>query len=211
MIPLLRELVASRQLTPKYRPVRAQRHQTWFLLCKMVMQVHTRIICPACTPPTLPVRSFKTHLLVGKNQEYRISELVFGQHSLQLALSFGDTFSIIAIHNEYKSCSEQMNISEVRSPKLYCNCLTLSFSLTHTHTQRNSPCIVTLRVLEVVPPERSDFVLSAHVPDCETDVLVFDGLHVEPYLTRYHETGSLSVSPKSYVSRRYNHAYQLWG
>jgi len=36
-----------------------------------------------------------------------------------------------------------------------------------------------LSVLEVVSPERSNFVLSADVPHCETDVLVFHGFHVE--------------------------------
>ena len=37
-----------------------------------------------------------------------------------------------------------------------------------------------LRVLEVMSPQRTDFVLTAHVPDSETDVLVFNSLDVEP-------------------------------
>ncbi len=36
-----------------------------------------------------------------------------------------------------------------------------------------------LRVLEVVPPQRADLVLAAHVPHREADVLVLDRLHVE--------------------------------
>ena len=36
-----------------------------------------------------------------------------------------------------------------------------------------------LRVLEVVPPQRPDFVLAADVPDRELDVLVFDCFDVE--------------------------------
>jgi hypothetical protein len=36
-----------------------------------------------------------------------------------------------------------------------------------------------LGVLEVMPPQRSDLVLPAHVPDGELDVLVLDGLNVE--------------------------------
>ena len=36
-----------------------------------------------------------------------------------------------------------------------------------------------LRVEIVVLPERSEFVLSAHIPDGELDVPVFKGLHVE--------------------------------
>ena len=37
----------------------------------------------------------------------------------------------------------------------------------------------TLRVLEVVSPQRPDLVLAAHVPHGEADVLVLDRLHVE--------------------------------
>ncbi len=36
-----------------------------------------------------------------------------------------------------------------------------------------------LRILEVMPPERPDLVLPAHVPDRELDVLVLDRLDVE--------------------------------
>jgi len=36
-----------------------------------------------------------------------------------------------------------------------------------------------LRVLEVVPPQRANLVLPAHVPDGELDVLVLDRLDVE--------------------------------
>lgn len=37
-----------------------------------------------------------------------------------------------------------------------------------------------LRVLEVMSPERSDLVLATDVPNRETDVLVLNGLDVEP-------------------------------
>ena len=37
-----------------------------------------------------------------------------------------------------------------------------------------------LSVLEVMSPQGSDFVLTTHVPDSETDVLVFNSLHIEP-------------------------------
>lgn len=40
---------------------------------------------------------------------------------------------------------------------------------------------LTLSVLEVVAPQRSDFVLTAHVPHCEADVLVFYSFNVETY------------------------------
>jgi hypothetical protein len=38
----------------------------------------------------------------------------------------------------------------------------------------------TLRVLEVVPPQRTDLVLTADIPHGELNVLVLDGLDVEP-------------------------------
>ena len=31
-----------------------------------------------------------------------------------------------------------------------------------------------------MPPQRSDFVLSAHVPNIEVDIFILDGLDVEP-------------------------------
>lgn len=39
--------------------------------------------------------------------------------------------------------------------------------------------LLTLRVLEVMPPKRPDLVLTADVPHGETDVLVFYSLHVK--------------------------------
>jgi len=33
--------------------------------------------------------------------------------------------------------------------------------------------------LEVMSPEGSDLVLASHIPNCELDVLVFNGLNVE--------------------------------
>ena len=38
----------------------------------------------------------------------------------------------------------------------------------------------TLGVLEVMPPERADLVLTANIPHGELDVLVLNGLNVEP-------------------------------
>ena len=41
----------------------------------------------------------------------------------------------------------------------------------------------TLGVLEVMPPQRTDLVLTADIPHCELDVLVLNGLDVETYRT----------------------------
>ena len=38
---------------------------------------------------------------------------------------------------------------------------------------------LTLCVLEVVPPQWPDLVLTAHIPHCEADVLVFYRLYVK--------------------------------
>ena len=101
----------SRQRTPQYDdPMHSP--SSMVSLAQLVTQVHMHLSSSHAWP--LSVRPCKTHLLIGKDQENRISELVFCQHSLQLLLSFGNTFSVIAIHNEYKSYSEQMTKSQVR-------------------------------------------------------------------------------------------------
>ena len=38
-----------------------------------------------------------------------------------------------------------------------------------------------LRVLEVMPPQRSNLILSTHIPHCERDILVFNCLNVEAW------------------------------
>lgn len=48
---------------------------------------------------------------------------------------------------------------------------------------RTEQCILVsapyLCVLEVVSPQRSDLVLTTDIPNCEADVLVLNGLHIE--------------------------------
>ena len=78
-------------------------------------------------------------LLVGEDQQERISQLVLVQHALQLFAGLNDTVTVIAVDDEDD----------------------------------------TLGVLEVVPPQRSDLVLSTNIPDRELDVLVLDRLNVE--------------------------------
>lgn len=39
--------------------------------------------------------------------------------------------------------------------------------------------LLTLSVLEVVAPQRPDFVLTAHIPHCEADVLVFYSFNIK--------------------------------
>ena len=78
-------------------------------------------------------------LLVGEDQQERISQLVLVQHALQLLAGLNDTVTVVAVDDEDD----------------------------------------TLSVLEVVPPQRSDLVLSTNIPDRELDVLVLDRLNVE--------------------------------
>ena len=40
---------------------------------------------------------------------------------------------------------------------------------------------LTLGVLEIVPPQRTDLVLATHIPHREADVLVLHRLHVEAF------------------------------
>jgi hypothetical protein len=78
-------------------------------------------------------------LLVGKDQEESIPQLVLVQHALQLLARLNNTIAIVAVNDEDD----------------------------------------TLGVLEVMPPQRSDLVLTSDIPHCELDVLVLDGLDVE--------------------------------
>lgn len=42
----------------------------------------------------------------------------------------------------------------------------------------------TLGILEIMPPERTDLILTTNIPHGELDVPVFDSLDVETYVTR---------------------------
>jgi hypothetical protein len=78
-------------------------------------------------------------LLVGKDKENGISELVLVEHALKLLSGLNDTVAIVGVDDEDD----------------------------------------TLSVLEVVPPQRSDLVLTTDIPHGELNVLVLDGLDVE--------------------------------
>lgn len=45
----------------------------------------------------------------------------------------------------------------------------------------HTPFHLTLSVLEVVAPQRPDFVLTAHIPNCEADVLVFYSFNIKTW------------------------------
>lgn len=47
--------------------------------------------------------------------------------------------------------------------------------------QLTPPPLLTLSVLEVVAPQWPDFVLTAHVPHCEADVLVFYSFNIKTW------------------------------
>ena len=85
------------------------------------------------------VHRIRQILLVGKDQEQRISQFILVQHPLQFFAGLDDTVAVIAVDDEDDA----------------------------------------LRVLEVVPPQGSDLVLAADIPDCELNVLVLDGFDVE--------------------------------
>lgn len=86
-------------------------------------------------------------LLVGKDEQQSISELVLVEHALQLLASLTNTVTIVAIDDEDDA----------------------------------------LGVLEVMPPQRSDLVLSTDIPHGELDVLVLDGLNIETWCARSYQ------------------------
>lgn len=83
--------------------------------------------------------TYRKILLVGKDQEGSLAELILVQHALKLLTSLNNTVTVIAVDNEDD----------------------------------------TLGVLEVVPPQRTDLVLTTDIPHGERDVLVLDRLDVE--------------------------------
>lgn len=50
-----------------------------------------------------------------------------------------------------------------------------------TDTASSDKVPLTLSVLEVVAPQRPDFVLTAHIPHCEADVLVFYSFNIKTW------------------------------
>lgn len=88
------------------------------------------------------VSLYKTYwqiLLVGKDQQQSIPELVLIQHALKFLAGLDHTIAVITVDNKDN----------------------------------------TLGVLEIMSPQRSDLVLSTHIPYCELNVLVFDSLDIE--------------------------------
>lgn len=85
------------------------------------------------------VETYGQILLVGKDKEKSIPELVLVQHALELLTRLNNTVAIVAVNDEDD----------------------------------------TLGVLEVMPPQRADLVLTADIPHGELDVLVLDSFDVE--------------------------------
>ncbi len=86
-----------------------------------------------------PWSTYRQILLVGKDQQQSVSQLVFVQHTLQLLASLHNTIAIIAINDENDS----------------------------------------LGVLEVMPPQRSDLILSSDIPHGKLDVFILNSLDVK--------------------------------
>lgn len=87
------------------------------------------------------MEAYRQILLVGKDKEESIPELVLVQHALELLARLDNTVAIVAVDDEDD----------------------------------------TLGVLEVMPPQRTDLVLTADIPHGELDVLVLDSLDVETW------------------------------
>jgi hypothetical protein len=70
--------------------------------------VKSKLVCDFCC-----IHSVREILLVGKDKEDSIAELVFVEHAVQFVAGFTDTIAIIAIHDE----NQALSILEVMSPK----------------------------------------------------------------------------------------------
>jgi len=85
------------------------------------------------------VHGVRQILLVGKDKEESVPQLILVQHALELLTRLNNTVAIVAVDDEDD----------------------------------------TLGVLEVMPPQRTDLVLTTDIPHGELDVLVLDSLDVE--------------------------------
>lgn len=103
-------------------------------------------------------------LLVGKDEQEGVSELVLVEHTLQLLASLGNTLSVVRVDDEDNSLGVLEVCREMAE-------VMLSFKPLST------PYIQYAQL--TVPPERSDLVLTTNIPYCERNVLVLDCLDVE--------------------------------
>ena len=116
-------------------------------------------------------------LLVGKDKEKSIPQLVLVEHALQFLTSLDNTIAIVGVHNEDD----------------------------------------TLGVLEVMSPQRTNFVLTADIPHGKLNVLVLDSLDVEACYNISMTSRLLKGLQQSIKlheqgrSRRGLSTHQLWG
>ena len=102
-----------------------------------------------------------THLLVGEDEEDGVAQFVFCKHAHELLSRLADSLAIVAVDDEDQAWKKHAVRYRTNSER---------FSSSRT-----------LCVLEVVPPQGSDFILAADIPYCETDVFVFYRLHIETF------------------------------
>lgn len=118
-------------------------------------------------PPQGPPRP-QTHLLVGKDEEDGVPQLILRQHPHQLLPRLVHPLPVVAVHHKDQPWGEERALTgSLRSPR-------------SPSPPTASPETPTLGVLEVMPPEGPDLVLPTHIPHGEADVLVLHRLHVEP-------------------------------
>ena len=109
------------------------------------------------------MRILFTDLLVGKDQEHCLPQLVLGKHAHQLVSGFTDSLSIIGIDHEY----ETLRVLKVMTPQGPGKATRDYFELVYVSAGK--------KVTIFLP----DFVLTADIPHGEADVLVLHGLHIK--------------------------------
>ena len=113
------------------------------------------------------IHSIGQVLFVGKDKKDRLPQLILRQHPHQLVPSLANTLP----ENKFMKKDSVGNM--VGNKRIIIYYLTPPV-IAVNHKDES------LSVLEVMSPQRTDFVLTTHIPDCETDVLVFHSLNVKP-------------------------------
>ena len=107
-------------------------------------------------------------LLVGKDEQEGVAELILIEHALQLLAGLRDTFPVVGVDDEDDALRVLEVCGRVRERD--------AGARAELESADTSDAGGTTRTM---PPERTDLVLSSDVPDGERNVLVLYSLNVE--------------------------------
>jgi len=142
-----------------------------------MLRVHVRQACLVSVLELIgePVKSLVKAISGGGASSLNVPVAVTQGVKAKLIGDFGCVhciWQVLFVGEDQQNSVAQLVLSQHSHQLLACFSHTLSIVAVNDEDQA-------LRVLEVMAPQRTDLVLTADVPNCEGDVLVFDSLDVE--------------------------------